>query len=157
RDFHVTGVQTCALPIYGSLDVWNEVVAMYVIRRNDGNVYIAMEKGGGSSTSIQIVQEKAFKQTIKKITSDDIVKDLNEKGKSILYINFDIDKSDIKPDGKEVVDQIAKALQQDASLKIAIEGHTDNTGDTAHNKKLSDNRANAVMQFLITAGIDKSR
>lgn len=141
----------------GSLDVWNEVVAMYVIRRNDGNVYIAMEKGGGSSTSIQIVQEKAFKQTIKKITSDDIVKDLNEKGKSILYINFDIDKSDIKPDGKEVVDQIAKALQQDASLKIAIEGHTDNTGDTAHNKKLSDNRANAVMQFLITAGIDKSR
>ncbi|HLT87696.1 MAG TPA: OmpA family protein [Sphingobacterium sp.] len=141
----------------GSIDIWNNPIATYVIRRDDGNIYIALDKGNTNTTSIQIVQEKPFEQTIKKITSDDIVKDLNEKGKSILYINFDIDKADIKPDGKEVVDQIAKALQQDASLKIAIEGHTDNTGDAAHNKKLSDDRAMAVMQSLINAKIDKSR
>lgn len=141
----------------GSIDIWNNPIATYVIRRNDGNIYIAMDKGRGNTTSIQIVQEKPFEQTIKKITSDDIVKDLNEKGKSILYINFDVDKADIKPDGKEVVDQIAKVLQQDASLKIDIEGHTDNTGDAAHNKKLSDDRAKAVMQSLTGSGIDKSR
>lgn len=141
----------------GSIDIWNNPIAAYVIRRNDGNVYIMLDKGKNNTTSIQIVQEKAFEQTIQTITSDKIVKELNEKGKSILYINFDVDKSDIKPDGKEVVDQIAKALQQDASLKISIEGHTDNTGDASHNKKLSDDRANAVLQSLIQAGIDKSR
>lgn len=141
----------------GSIDIWNNPIATYVIRRDDGNIYIALDKGRGNTTSIQIVQEKPFEQTIKKITSDDIVKDLNETGKSILYINFDVDKSNIKPDGKEVVEQIAKALQQDASLKISIEGHTDNTGDAAHNKKLSDDRAKSVMQALISAGIDKSR
>lgn len=141
----------------GSIDIWNNPLATYVIRRNDGNIYIALDKGKTNTTSIQIVQEKAFEQTIQKVTSDEIIKDLNEKGKSILYINFDVDKADIKPDGKEVVDQIAKALQQDVSLKIAIGGHTDNTGDAGHNKKLSDDRANAVMQSLVEAGIDKSR
>src|SRR5690606_10589214 len=143
--------------INGSIDVYNEEIVTYVIRRNDGNIYIAMEKKDFPSSSIQIVQEKAFEQTITKITSDKIVKDLNETGKSILYINFDVDKSNIKSDGKEVVDQIAKALKQEASLKISIEGHTDNTGNAAHNKKLSDDRANAVMSALVTDGIDKSR
>lgn len=141
----------------GSIDVYNEEIVTYVIRRDDGNVYIAMLKQDFPSSAIQIVQEKAFEQTITKVTSDKIVKDLNETGKSILYINFDVDKSDIKPDGKEVVDQIAKALQQDASLNISIEGHTDNTGYAAHNKKLSNDRANSVMQSLVGLGIDKSR
>lgn len=141
----------------GSIDVWNNPIAAYIIRRNDGNVYFMMDKGKSNTTSIQIVQEKAFEQTIQRVTSDEIVKDLNEKGKSILYINFDVDKADIKPDGKEVVQQIAKALQQDASLNISIEGHTDNTGNAAHNKKLSDDRANAVMNALVADGIEKSR
>lgn len=141
----------------GSIDVWNNPIATYVIRHKDGNIYIAMDKGKTNTTSIQIVQEKAFEQTIQKITSDDIVKDLTEKGKSILYINFDIDKSDITAEGKEVVDQIAKALKQDASLKISIEGHTDNTGNAAHNKKLSNDRAGAVMKYLVSAEIGKSR
>jgi OOP family OmpA-OmpF porin len=129
----------------------------YVIRRNDGNVYVILEKKDFATTSLQIVQEKPFQQTIKKITADDIVKDLSEKGKSILYINFAVDKSVITTDGKAVVDQIAKALKNDTSLKIAIEGHTDNTGDGAHNKKLSDDRSLSVMNQLITNGIDKTR
>ncbi|TYR37290.1 OmpA family protein [Sphingobacterium phlebotomi] len=141
----------------GSIDIWNNPIATYVIRRNDGNIYIAMDKGKSNTTSIQIVQEKAFEQTIQKVTADKIAKDLNEKGKSILYINFDVDKSDIKPDGKEVVDQILEALKKETSLQIAIEGHTDNTGDAAHNKKLSDDRAKAVMNALVSGGIDKSR
>ncbi len=129
----------------------------YVIRRTDGNIYIILEKKDYATTSFQIVQEKPFQQTIKKITADDIVKDLSEKGKSILYINFAVDKSDITTDGKTVVDQIAKALKSDASLKIAIEGHTDNTGDGMHNKKLSNDRSLSVMNQLIENGIDKSR
>jgi outer membrane protein OmpA-like peptidoglycan-associated protein len=48
-------------------------------------------------------------------------------------------------------------LQQETSLKISIEGHTDNTGNAAHNKKLSEDRANAVLNALTGQGIDKSR
>lgn len=141
----------------GSIDIWNNPIATYVIRRDDGNIYIALDKGDGRTTSIQIVQEKAFTQTIEKVTSDDIAKDLAEKGKSILYINFDVDKSNVTADGKEVIDQIAGALKKEPLLKIAIEGHTDNTGDVAHNKKLSNDRANTVLNALVSNGIEKTR
>lgn len=92
-----------------------------------------------------------------KFPADEIVKDLTEKGKSILYINFGVDKSIVSEDGKEIVNEIAEALKKDKTLKISIEGHTDNTGDAAHNKKLSNDRATAVMNALHTNGIDKPR
>lgn len=141
----------------GSLDIWNEVVAMYVIRRNDGNVYIAMLKATGNSTSIQIVQEKAFKQTIKKVTSAKIEKDLLNAGKSILHINFDTDKATLKADGSEAVREIIKVLNNNPDIKIAINGYTDNTGAKEHNQKLSENRALTVKNEIIKAGINKDR
>src|SRR5690606_10264736 len=74
----------------------------------------------------------------------------------ILYINFDVDKSTITPDGDEVVNQITEALEKETSLKILIERHTDNSENASHNKKLSEDRANAVMNALTTQVIDKS-
>jgi OOP family OmpA-OmpF porin len=130
---------------------------VYAIRRDDGNVYIVLEKKDFPGSSIQIVQEKPFKQTIKKITADDITKDLAEKGKSILYINFDTDKAAITADGKAIVEQIATALKNEGTLNISIEGHTDNSGDGAHNKKLAEERSQSVLQQLVSSGIDPSR
>lgn len=49
----------------GSIDIWNNPIATYVIRRNDGNIYIALDKGKPNTTSIQIVQEKPFEQISK--------------------------------------------------------------------------------------------
>jgi outer membrane protein OmpA-like peptidoglycan-associated protein len=49
--------------------------------------------------------------------------------------------------------KIAKQLQTDPSLKIAVEGHTDNVGGTAMNQSLSEKRANAVRDYLVSAGI----
>nr|WP_317632415.1 OmpA family protein [uncultured Flavobacterium sp.] len=129
----------------------------YVINHKSGPIYIVYEKRDFPAASIQIVQQAPFQQTIEKITSDKIVADLNISGKSILYINFDVDKSTLTSDGNDVITEIEAALKKDASLKITIEGHTDNTGDGAHNKKLATDRANSVMQALIAKGIDKSR
>ncbi|WP_149524424.1 OmpA family protein [Sphingobacterium hotanense] len=141
----------------GDMGYWNQNMKFYVIRSEEkGNIYIQFTSNNAGGT-LNVLQEEAFQQTITKVTADDIAKDLTEKGKSILYINFDVDKSNISTEGKEVVTQIAEALQNDKSLKIAIEGHTDNTGDGAHNKKLSNDRANAVMNALITNGINKAR
>lgn len=141
----------------GDMGYWNQNMKFYVIRSQEkGNIYIQFTSNNAGGT-LNVLQEEAFQQTITKVTADDIAKDLTEKGKSILYINFDVDKANITTEGKEVVTQIAEALQNDKSLKIAIEGHTDNTGDASHNKKLSNERANAVMNDLIANGIDKSR
>ncbi|MDQ1097173.1 MULTISPECIES: OmpA family protein [Chryseobacterium] len=141
----------------GDIGYDGEQIKVYVIRSKDqGNIFVQYSATNASG-KLNILQEKGFKQTMSKITADDIVKDLAEKGKSILYINFDTDKSSITADGKDVVSQIAEALKKDSNLNISIEGHTDNTGDAAHNKKLSNDRANAVMAALISQGISKSR
>lgn len=141
----------------GDMGYWNENIKFFVIRTKDkGNIYIQFTSNNAGG-KLNIVQEEAFKQTITKVTADDIAKDLTEKGKSILYIHFDVDKSNITTEGKDVVIQIAEALKNNTNLKVAIEGHTDNTGDAAHNKKLSDDRAKSVMDALISEGIDKTR
>lgn len=141
----------------GDIGYRGQLIKFYVIRSKDkGNIYVQFTANNASG-KLNILQEETFRQTITKVTADEIAKDLTEKGKSILYINFDIDKSIITSDGNEIVSQIGEALKRETSLKIAIEGHTDNTGDAAHNKKLSDDRANAVLYILVTQGIDKSR
>lgn len=141
----------------GDIGYAGENIKFYVIRTKDkGNVYVqfSSDNAGGK---LNVLQEEVFQQTITKITADDIIKDLSEKGKSILYINFDTDKALLTSQGKEVVNQIAEALKKNTALKIAIEGHTDNTGIATHNKKLSNDRANAVLNLLKTKGIDTSR
>lgn len=141
----------------GDMGYAGQNMKFWVIRTKDkGNIYIQYLSNNASG-SLNVLQEAVLEQTITKVTSDQIVSDLTERGKSILYINFDLDKSNITTDGLEIVGQIAEALKTDKSLKISIEGHTDNTGDSNHNKKLSTNRAEAVLQQLISDGVDKSR
>ncbi|WP_286862966.1 MULTISPECIES: OmpA family protein [Sphingobacterium] len=141
----------------GDIGYADEQIRVYVIRsKNQGNIFIQYT-ANNAGAKLNILQENNFKQTIQKITADDISKDLSESGKSIVYITFDTDKSSITTAGTDLVIQIAEALKNDPTLKIAIEGHTDNTGDAAHNKKLSDDRAHAVMTALVGQKIDKSR
>jgi outer membrane protein OmpA-like peptidoglycan-associated protein len=68
-------------------------------------------------------------------------------------ILFDTGKTSLKPGAKSTLTRIAKQLQTDPSLKIAVEGHTDNVGTAEKNQALSEKRANAVRDYLVSAGI----
>jgi len=68
-------------------------------------------------------------------------------------ILFDTGKTSLKPGAKATLTRIAKQLQTDAALKVAVEGHTDNTGGSAKNQALSEKRANVVRNFLVSAGL----
>ena len=72
-------------------------------------------------------------------------------------ITFDIDKSDIKPESMGTLNMIVGVLKSNPDLKFEIDGHTDNTGDAAHNLTLSQQRADAVKTQLVKMGIDASR
>ncbi len=73
-------------------------------------------------------------------------------------ILFDVDSDRIRPESTPTLEEIGIMLQQHADLRITIEGHTDNTGDDAHNQQLSEMRAAAVRAFLIEHyGIDAGR
>lgn len=55
------------------------------------------------------------------------------------------------------LNEVVEILKQNPSLKLSIEGHTDNVGTPKSNQVLSENRANAVMQYLVSKGIDSNR
>ncbi len=72
-------------------------------------------------------------------------------------IFFDTGKSALKPGAKSTLDRIAKQLRSESNARIAVEGHTDNTGGTEKNLALSDKRAQAVRDHLVSAGIPADR
>lgn len=62
-----------------------------------------------------------------------------------------------EPDGVGIVAEIVKALKSSPDLRVSIEGHTDNVGQPAPNKALSEKRAQSVMAAVIAGGIDAKR
>ncbi len=81
-----------------------------------------------------------------------------EKGRVTLKVEFDFDKSIIKKQYHHEIGNLAEVMKAHPDFKITIEGHTDNTGGLTYNEKLSQRRADAVKDYLVTKfGIDASR
>ena len=65
---------------------------------------------------------------------------------------FDVNKSELRPESCTELDKLVAFLLKNPNLKIELGGHTDNTGDKKANQLLSENRAKAVQQYLVSAG-----
>ncbi|OVE76249.1 hypothetical protein BVX97_01700 [bacterium E08(2017)] len=77
-----------------------------------------------------------------------------------LYIQFDYDKSVIKPQYYSDIDAIGKVLNRNPDSTAVVEGHADQkkASSAKYNQKLSERRAKAVVDYLVTsAGVDKAR
>ncbi|MFB9052086.1 OmpA family protein [Formosa undariae] len=86
--------------------------------------------------------------------SEAVQKSLNEYAKTIL---FDTGKSSIKSHSAEVLENIIAIINEYPNATFTVDGHTDSSGSDALNMKLSDARAAAVKDYLVTKGIDSSR
>jgi len=96
-----------------------------------------------------IVERGAMAQDIV-ANADVFSKDINATGHAAVYgILFDTAKADIKPESAQAVGEVAKLLQADAGLKVFVVGHTDGVGGVDANLKLSQARAEAVVQALV--------
>jgi OOP family OmpA-OmpF porin len=86
-------------------------------------------------------------------------KELPEITKMVLSgeVNFATGKSDLRPDSYSMLNKLVKVLNDNPDTRWIIEGHTDNTGSYQLNKILSDERAWAVTDYLISRGIESSR
>lgn len=76
---------------------------------------------------------------------------------AIAGIYFDTGKSEVKPASFRVLDEAVAVLKKYESLRLRIEGHTDNVGAPEMNKQLSLDRANAVRTYLVNKGIAEDR
>jgi len=123
--------------------------------KGKNETWVRIESGcTGVDYTMYIIEKEVMNQDI---TASDILSALNTDGYIALDILFDTGKATIKAESQSIVDEIYNLLNTNATLKVSIEGHTDNVGDAASNKKLSEARAKAVMDALITKGIKKER
>jgi outer membrane protein OmpA-like peptidoglycan-associated protein/tetratricopeptide (TPR) repeat protein len=82
-----------------------------------------------------------------------------EVGSKVVLKNifFDVGKTDLRNESIAELEKMKMLLESSPHLKVQINGHTDNTGNDANNMALSLKRAEAVVQYLISKGIDSNR
>jgi outer membrane protein OmpA-like peptidoglycan-associated protein len=70
---------------------------------------------------------------------------------------FAFDSAKINPGAEAIVAKIAGMMEQNPTLELAVVGYTDNTGDFNYNIKLSERRADAIVNQLVKNGVSKGR
>ncbi len=85
------------------------------------------------------------------VTSAQMASEINRTGRIALYgIFFDTNRTEIKPESRPTLEQIADLLKRETDLKLLVVGHTDNVGDFESNRDLSQRRATSVVNALVT-------
>jgi outer membrane protein OmpA-like peptidoglycan-associated protein len=136
---------------------------------SDGSSFIKLEKDGKeiwihvdayitSQYSLYILEKEGMAQHVT-ANAAAFSNDIKTTGHAAVYgIYFDTGKSEINPESEPALAEIAKLLQGNAGLKVHVVGHTDGVGDFAFNMKLSQARADAVVQALVSKyGISAAR
>ncbi|MFN5786021.1 MAG: OmpA family protein, partial [Flavobacteriia bacterium] len=135
----------------------NSSTGKYLVSLPAGKNYgIAVKKEGYlfHSENFDIPNTAAFQQVEKDVELKKVA-----VGSKIILKNifFDFDKATLRPESTNELQRLTKLLHDVPTLKIEISGHTDSKGANEYNLKLSDNRAKAVVDYLIKAGISSNR
>lgn len=100
-----------------------------------------------------------FQATRAELVEQDILMDsiIVEDKIVINPIHFDFDKSDIKPEAALELDRIVAVMDKYPAMIVKVEAHSDSQGNANYNLGLSDRRAKATVEYIISQGVDASR
>ncbi len=139
-----------------------KIVANYTSNSVTGKYLISLPEGKNYGLHIHA---KDYLFQSKNINSMDSIKysEINEDiqlkkievGKSVVLNNmfYDYNKSNLKEESGNELKNLIQLLDENLTIKLEISGHTDNKGNAAYNQKLSEDRAKAVVSYLIANGI----
>lgn len=114
---------------------------------------IGLPDAAAPTSRVTIVDIKSMEQKLE-ANADAWFEEISKSGRVAVYgINFDTGKSTLRPDSAKMLEEIRKLASGHPDLKLSIEGHTDNVGAAAANRKLSEERANAVKAWLVAKGV----
>lgn len=82
---------------------------------------------------------------------------ITEKGIALNEIYFEFNKSQITPQGATELDKLVQVMKTHPEMVISVNAHTDNRGSDEYNMNLSDQRAKATVQYVVSKGIAKER
>jgi OOP family OmpA-OmpF porin len=143
-----------ALKTAGMKIIYEESPGTIVANKGDTWYWL---QNSGSYYYQTLLTVKSMQQEVTADASS-IADELSKSGHIALYgIHFETAKATILPDSESVLSGVAKMLQQNLDVKVSVEGHTDNVGSATANQALSEKRAQAVVSWLSSHGIDNSR
>jgi outer membrane protein OmpA-like peptidoglycan-associated protein len=125
---------------------------------DDREVWIEVSPYGKRSYRLDFVEKQPMTQQVVADAAA-LLADLSRAGHVVVHgIYFDTDKAVLRPESEAALSEIARLLQDNVDLKVFIVGHTDMTGDLAHNLDLSERRAAAVVTALVAGhGVSADR
>jgi outer membrane protein OmpA-like peptidoglycan-associated protein len=131
----------------------------YIITLPNGSSYSYFaEKPRYYSVSNNI--DLSTENTFKEMTVDIVmisVKSLEQTAIKLNNIYFDFDKFDLKPESFVELDRVYKFLTDNPEVNIEISAHTDSKGSDEYNLELSQKRAESVVAYLVSKGVNTSR
>lgn len=104
------------------------------------------------------VAEKVVTETV--VVHDTVtvyLEQIEEIEKNFNAAKFEAGKADLNDDAKFVLHDLVKILNKQPQLRLKIEGHTSDEGDVTFNQTLSETRAKAVVDFLVSQGVAADR
>jgi outer membrane protein OmpA-like peptidoglycan-associated protein len=102
---------------------------------------VVNDQRGASATDALTIQ--VIRPAVREVTFEDV--------------HFDFDRYSLRPEATRALDEVVKALQENAGVRIEIEGHTCNIGTAEYNLALGDRRAASVREYLTSRGIGADR
>lgn len=144
----------------------NEVIASFESNSATGKYLISLPSGKNYGIAVKAPGYLFHSENLNIPPSTiyrEIEKDIKLKkleiGSSIVLNNifFDFNKSSLRPESYSELENLINLMNQYPTLKIEISGHTDNIGSATYNKKLSEDRAKSVVDYLVSKGISATR
>lgn len=134
----------------GGTVVWSDRSrATFKLLKDGKEVWVDLWAEFTGKYGFTIMQKDAMKQDVQ-ANAEVFQNDIRATGHAAVYgITFDTDSASIKPESAQAIGEVAKLLKADPGLKVFVVGHTDNSGSVDHNLKLSQDRAQSVMQALV--------
>jgi outer membrane protein OmpA-like peptidoglycan-associated protein len=166
---HVLEEQT-RKPIVATITITDNVLGQVLQTLNsdaaDGHFIVALPSGRNYGITVEKDGHLFYSDNVTMSESSGFIEikreidlPLARVGARIILKNlfFDTDKFDLRPESLPELNRLVKLLTNLPRLRIEVSGHTDNQGENAHNVVLSQNRAKAVVAYLVEKGIAASR
>ena len=132
---------------------------MFILRKNFNYLIVLIFLA--SCSSMNVTEEKVYSDNVKTVeASTSNIENINYETKAVFAsatIYFEFDRSNLTSKSIQTLKSALNALIENSSINISLAGHADERGTREYNLALGQRRAEAVSDYLVLNGIDKSR